>query len=145
MADECNNVFIGSTNGTIKVYKFNGSIFDDAAANDINIASYPTASVYDLAYDQGRQLLYASGNGFVASIDISSYCATTVYTLSVISDCNTVSAQSSVSPAPPAATVITYILMSGATQIATNTTGLFTGLNPVLTYTVRAIINQACG
>ncbi|MBK6379299.1 MAG: gliding motility-associated C-terminal domain-containing protein [Chitinophagaceae bacterium] len=145
VADECNNVFIGSTNGTIKVYKFNGSIFDDAAANDINIASYPTASVYDLAYDQGRQLLYASGNGFVASIDISSYCATTVYTLSVISDCNTVSAQSSVSPAPPAATVITYILMSGATQIATNTTGLFTGLNPVLTYTVRAIINQACG
>lgn len=145
VANECNNVFIGSTNGTIKVYNFNGSIFDDAAATDINIAGFPTASVYDLAYDQGRQLLYASGNGFVASIDISAYCASTVYTLSIVPDCNTVSVQASVSPAPPAATVITYILLNGTTQIATNTTGLFTGLNPTLTYTVRAIINQACG
>ncbi len=145
IADECNNVFIGSTDGTIKVYKFNGTIFDDAIANDITIAGYPTASVYDLAYDQGRQLLYASGNGFVASIDIAAFCATTVYTLSIASDCNSLSAQASVSPAPPAATVITYILMNGATQIATNTTGLFTALNPALTYTVRAIINQACG
>lgn len=145
IADECNNVFIGNTNGTIKVYKFNGSIFDDVAANDINIAGFPAASVYDLAYDQGRQLLYACGNGFVASLDISSYCASTVYTLSIVSDCNTVSAQASVSPAPPAATVVTYILLSGATQIASNTTGLFTGLNPALPYTVKAIINQACG
>lgn len=145
IADECNNVFIGYTNGTIKVYNFNGSIFDDVAANDINIAGFPAASVYDLAYDQGRQLLYACGNGFVASFDISSYCATTVYTLSITPDCSTVSAQALVNPAPPAATVITYILLNGTTQIATNTTGFFTGINPSLTYTVRAIINQACG
>ncbi len=145
IADQCNNVFIGNTNGAIKVYNFNGSIFDDAGANDINITGFPAASVYDLAYDQGRQLLYASGNGFVASLDISSYCATTVYSLSIVPDCNTVSAQASVSPAPPAATIVTYILLNGATQIASNTTGLFTGLNPALTYTIKAIINQACG
>lgn len=145
IADECNNVYIGNINGTIKVYNFNGSIFDDAAASDISITGFLSSSVYDLAYDQGRQLLYASGNGFVASLDISSYCASTVYTLSIVPDCNTVSAQASVSPAPPVATVVTYILLSGVTQIASNTTGLFAGLNPALPYTIKAIINQACG
>ncbi|MEO6542034.1 MAG: hypothetical protein ABIN74_13610, partial [Ferruginibacter sp.] len=144
IADECNNVFIGNTNGTIKVYKFNGSIFDDAAAADITIPGYPAASVYDLAYDPGRQLLYACGNGFVASIDVSSYCAGISYTLSLTPVCSTVSVVSSVSPAPPPATVITYVLFSGVTQISSNTTGIFTGLNPALTYTVKAIMNQTC-
>ena len=73
IVDECNNVFVGSTNGTIKVYKFNGTTFNDAAAPDITIPGFNTNSVYDLAYNESQKLLYASGNGFVASFDVSSY------------------------------------------------------------------------
>ena len=145
IADECNNVFIGNTNGIIKVYKFNGINFDDAAANDITITGFANASVYDLAYDPGKQLLYASGNGFVASFDISSYCAATSFSLSVIPDCINLTAQATVSPAPPSGVAVTYILFSGTTQIASNTTGLFTGLTAGGAYTVKAFINQACG
>ena len=145
IADECNNVFIGNTNGTIKVYKFNGTNFDDAAANDITITGFPNASVYDLAYDPGKQLLYACGNGFVASFDIASYCVATTFSLSVIPNCINLTAQAAVSPAPPSGVVVTYILFSGATQVASNTTGLFTGLTAGGAYTVKAFINQACG
>ena len=54
IADECNNIYVGSTNGTIKVYKFNGSIFNDAPAADISIPGYSTKSVYDLAYNESQ-------------------------------------------------------------------------------------------
>lgn len=144
VADECNNIFIGDVNGTIKVYKFNGSFFDDLAAPDINIPGYPTRPVYDLAYDEAHRLLYACGSGFVASFDISSYCASTVYQLTVTPDCPTLSVQATVSPAPPVGTVLTYALFAGATQVATNSTGLFSGLLPGTNYSIKAFLNQAC-
>lgn len=144
VADECNNIFIGDINGTIKVYKFNGSFFDDLAAPDISIPGYPTRPVYDLAYDEAHRLLYACGSGFVASFDISSYCASTVYQLTVTPDCPTLSVQATVSPVPPAGTVLTYALFAGATQVATNSTGLFSGLLPGINYTIKAFLNQAC-
>ncbi len=144
VADACNNVFIGSTNGSIKVYNFNGTIFDDAAAPDIAIAGYATKSVYDLAYDESKKLLYASGDGFVASYDVSSYCATTNFTLNVVPNCLTASATATVSPAPPSGSTVTYALFIGNTQIATNITGSFTGLSPNISYTIVATINQAC-
>lgn len=144
-ADECNNVFIGNTNGTIKVFKFDGISFDDAAAPDITIPDNPTANVYDMAYDDARQLLYASGNGFVGAFDVSSYCGTAaVYTLSVVPDCPTLSAQASISPAPPVGTPVTYALFNGATQVASNSTGFFSGLTPSVNYTIKAYLNQAC-
>lgn len=144
-ADECNNVFVGNVNGTIKVYKFNGVNFDDAAAPDISVPGYPTASVYDLAYDDARQLLYASGNGFVAAFDLSSYCSTTaVYTLSVATDCPALSVQASLNPTPPPGTQVLYVLYDGATQIASNNTGFFSGLSPIINYTIKAFINQSC-
>lgn len=143
VADACNNVFVGSTNGTIKVYNFNGTSFDDAAANDIPVPGYST-SVYDLALDDSRKLLYASGDGFVASFDISAYCPTTVYTVNVVPNCVTASATATVSPVPPAGSTVTYTLYIGTTPIATNTTGIFTGLNPNITYTIIATINLAC-
>ena len=143
VADACDNVFIGNAGGIIKVYKFNGSTFDDAAAADITVPGH-TGNVYDLALDESKKLLYASGDGFVASFDVAAYCITTLYTLNVVPDCSTASAIASVNPAPPAGSTVTYTLSTGTTQITTNTTGTFTGLLPNTNYTIVATINFAC-
>ncbi len=144
VADACDNIFVGDVNGTIKVYKFNGTSFDDAAAPDLFVTGFGTKSVYDLAYNETQKLLYASGDGFVSSFDISAYCPTTAYTLNVVPNCVTASATATVSPTPPLGSTTTYVLFIGTTQIATNTTGIFTGLNPNITYNVTATINLAC-
>ncbi|MBL0134201.1 MAG: SprB repeat-containing protein [Chitinophagaceae bacterium] len=144
IADACNNVFIGDGNGVIKVYKFNGSNFDDGAAGDINIPGYSGKAVYDIAYDESKKLLYASGDGFVFSFDISAYCPATQYSLIATPNCLTASATITVNPAPPAGSTVSFTLYNGTTIISTNTTGIFTGLLPGITYTVTATINQAC-
>ncbi|MBX7109031.1 MAG: T9SS type A sorting domain-containing protein [Chitinophagales bacterium] len=145
IADECNNVFVGSVNGTIKVYHFNGAAFDDAAKPDITITGYTTKSVYDLAYDEANTLLYASGDGFVASFDVTAYgCANTSYTITPSPNCATASVSTTLSPAPPSGSVINYYLYTGSTLVATNSTGTFTGLTPGVTYTIIAFINQTC-
>ncbi|NOT51064.1 MAG: T9SS type B sorting domain-containing protein [Chitinophagaceae bacterium] len=143
-ADECNNVFIGYENGLIKVFRFNGSTFDDALVPDITITGYATNAVYDLAYNGDNRLLYASGDGFIASFDISSYCPGNIYVVNVVKDCPTLSITATLAPAPPIGSIVTYSLYDGATLVATNTTGIFNSLSPVITYTVKAIINQAC-
>ena len=51
-----------SANGIIKVYRFNGSSFDDDSMPDIIIPGY-TGSIYDLAYNPERNPLYASAMG----------------------------------------------------------------------------------
>ncbi|MBS1510402.1 MAG: hypothetical protein JST86_06170 [Bacteroidetes bacterium] len=144
IADACNNIFIGDGNGIIKVYQFNGTTFDDAAAADIPVPGFAGKSIYDLAYDESKKLIYASGDGFVASFDVSAYCPVTQYTLTVTPDCINSSATAVVTPAPPAGSSISYTLYSGTTPVATNTTGIFTGLTPAATYTITATINQAC-
>ncbi len=145
IADECNNIFIGSTNGTIKVYAFDGNSFNDAAKPDILVPGFSSSSVYDLAYYESQKTLYASGNGFVASFDVSSYnCTPNLFNLSISSSCGTLSASTTISPTPPAGSIVTYILFNGTTQITSNTTGVFTGLTPNTTYTVKAIVNQIC-
>ena len=144
IADACNNVFVGEGNGVIKVYKFTGTVFDDAAAPDISIIGFAGKSVYDLAYDESKKLIYASGDGFISSIDVSAYCNTTLYTLNVVPDCIAASATATISPAPPVGSSIIYALFIGNVQIANNTTGVFSGLNPNVTYTIVATINQAC-
>ncbi|MBL0051918.1 MAG: hypothetical protein IPP29_10635 [Bacteroidetes bacterium] len=145
VADECNNVFVGSTNGTIKVYAFNGAFFDDAAKTDISIPGFATSSVFDLAYYESQKLLYASGNGFVASFDIAPYnCNSNIFTINVASNCGTLSATATISPAPPFGSIVTYVLYVGGQQNATNTTGVFSGLSPNVTYTIIATINLAC-
>jgi hypothetical protein len=143
VADACDNVFIGNNSGQIKVYKFNGTAFDDAVATDISIPGFNT-NVYDLALDESKKILYASGDGFVASFDVAAYCPTTSYTVNVAPNCVTASATATISPLPPPGSTITYGLFIGAAQIASNTTGIFTGLNPNITYTIVATINQAC-
>lgn len=143
-ADACGNVFIGFPNGIVKVLKFNGSVFDDGAAPDITVTN-TSGGVYDLAYDDGQKLLYVSGNGFVASVDVSAYCPTTHYTMNIADDCLTKTINVTVSPAPPSGIALSYALYDGATLVATNTTGLFTGLTAGINYTVKAFLNQACG
>ncbi len=144
VADACNNIFAGDVNGTIKVYKFNGSTFDDAAAPDISIAGFSTKSVYDLAYDESKKLLYASGDGFVASFDVSAYCPASAYTLNVVTNCVNASATVTMVPTPPLGSAVNYTLYNGTVQVAANSTGIFTGLFPNINYTVVATINQNC-
>lgn len=145
IADECNNIYVGSINGTIKVYKFNGSAFDDAAEPDITVTGYTTKSVYDLAYDEANTLLYASGDGFVASFDVTPYgCANTSYTITPHPDCATASVTTTISPAPPTGSVVTYNLYNGSTLVASNSSGTFTGLTPGITYSIIAYVNQTC-
>ncbi|MBL0340120.1 MAG: T9SS type A sorting domain-containing protein [Bacteroidetes bacterium] len=145
IADECNNIFVGSTNGTIKVYKFVGGIFNDAINPDITIPGFSSSSVYDLAFYESQKILYASGNGFVSSFDVASYgCVSNVFSLNVSSACATLSATITVSPVPPAGSTVTYVLMNGATQVASNTNGVFAGLSPNINYTVNATVNLIC-
>ncbi len=143
IADACNNIFVGEGNGVIKVYNFNGSVFNDAPA-DIPIPGFSGKAVYDLAYDELRKLIYASGDGFVASFDVSAYCPATTYTINVVPNCLTSSAVASITPAPPGGSTITYTLFNGTTQVSSNTTGIFTGLIPATTYTITATVNLAC-
>jgi gliding motility-associated-like protein len=144
-ADECNNVFVGSTAGTIKVYKFDGITFNDAAAADISITGFSTNAVFDMAYDHGKNLLYACGNGFVTSIDVSQYCALPVYTVTVTADPVTLSATAALTPAPPAGSIISFSLFDGTALLTSNTTGIFTGLTLGINYTVKVYIDEACG
>lgn len=143
IADACNNVFVGEANGTVKVYQFNGTTFSDAPA-DITIPGMAGKSVYDLAYDESRKLLYVSGDGFVASVDVAAYCPTTLYTINTTPNCATSGVTASITPVPPAGSTVTFVLYNGSTQVATNTTGVFTGLLPNVTYTIVATINQFC-
>jgi gliding motility-associated-like protein len=144
-ADECDNVFIGSTNGTIKVYSFNGSVFNDAAAADINIPGFSTNSVYDITFDHANNLIYTCGDGFVASIDVSQYCATLSYNLTVFTDAANLTATANLTPAATPGSVVTFSLFSGSLLMSSNTTGIFTGLSLGINYTIKAFINQLCG
>ena len=143
IADACNNIFIGEPNGVIKVYNFNGSTFSDAPA-DITIPGFAGKAVYDLAYDEAKKLLYTSGDGFVASFDISAYCPSTFYTINVVPNCATSNATATVSPTPPAGSTVTYTLYTGGIQIASNITGIFTGITPNINYTIIATVNLSC-
>jgi gliding motility-associated-like protein len=143
-ADECNNVYIGFIGGVIKVLKFDGVNFNDAALNDITIPGF-FGSVYDLVYDNGQELLYASGGGFVASIDISGNCPATIYNINLSEDCAAGSVQASLSPAPPIGSSYIWELYNGTTLLGTNSTGFFTGLTIGASYTMKVFINRQCG
>lgn len=145
IADECGNVFVGDQHGVIKVYKFNGSTFDDAAAPDLTLTGYTGYNtVYDLAYDDARRTLYACGRGFVASFDVSAYCAQATYELHIEKNCNSLSVTATLSPVPPSGSTVTYVLYQNGAQINSNTTGVFTNLVLGTSYTVKALINQSC-
>lgn len=144
-ADECNNVFIGYNDGKIKVYRFNGVNFDDTAQPDISIPGFSNKSVYDLVYNSSDHLLYASGNGFVSSFSIASYCgSSSPYHILVTPDCVNDKATAVLVPAAPVNTTVTYSLYTGTALLAINTTGIFTGLSNAVQYKVKATVNQNC-
>lgn len=144
-ADACNNVFVGWVNGTIKVYNFDGNTFNDAPP-DIILPGYPTSSVYDIAYDDSRKLLYACGDGFVTSLDIAAYNCTAgnFFNLNITPDCSTASVVANLVPAPLPGTVVTFTLYNGNTLVSSNSTGIFTGLSASGNYRITATLNEAC-
>ena len=144
VTDNCNNVFVGDINGTIKVYHFDGNSFNDAIAPDIGITGFEASSVYALAYDNRKKLIYACGEGFVGSIDVSSYCFSEMYAINIHINCTTASISTSLTPAPPAGTIITYNLYDRNTFIGSNTTGVFGPLPRSANYILRLTINPAC-
>lgn len=145
IADECNNVYVGSVNGTIKTYRFNGSSFDDNAIADIAIPGYTSGSIYDLIYYPEQNLLYASGDGFVASFDLAANCTIgTTYTLHITPDCSSTSVTATVSPVPPPGSFVTYNLYDGSALIASNNSGQFNNLIAEKNYRATVTINQSC-
>lgn len=144
VTDGCGHVFTGSSNGTIKVYSFNGSSFDDNAAPDITIPGNAANAVYDLAYNPATNVLYASGNGFVASFDLSSYCPGVSYSLNIVPGCSSLSVSAAVNPAPAPGISVVYKLYDGNTLIGTNSTGEFTGLSAGKNYSIVALVNGIC-
>ncbi len=146
IADECGNVFVGSKNGVIKVYSFDGNDFNDAAVPDISVAGFNNTynSVYDLAYDDARRILYASGRGFVASFDVVGYCAQATYNINVVKNCNALSVAATLTPAPPAGSTLIYSLYNNGVEINNNTTGAFSNLVLGTIYTIKAFVNQNC-
>jgi gliding motility-associated-like protein len=143
-ADACNNIYIGDINGTIKVYNFNGSTFDDAPA-DLTITGYATKSVYDLAFNETDKLLYASGDGFLASFDLSNICnSNTTFNLNIAPDCFNASATTTLTPAPSAGSTVIFALYIGNTFVTSNSTGVFISLLPLTNYKIIATINAAC-
>jgi gliding motility-associated-like protein len=72
-ANNCNEVFVGGNNGNILRYGFNGSSF--VIQDTIYITGQLGKSIFDINLNPINNLLYVSGNGFVAAIDQSSTCS----------------------------------------------------------------------
>jgi gliding motility-associated-like protein len=154
-ADGINNVWVGSVNGSVKVFTFNGTTFvpgydiyeqtnDPAIPNGFIISGYETKSVYDLTYNATNNILYASGDGFIADLDLGIFIPNVGYAININKNCQTASATVTLTPTPPATTVVTYTLFIGTTQITSNNTGIFTSLIPLTNYTIIATLNAAC-
>jgi gliding motility-associated-like protein len=151
-ADNNNLVYVGNINGTISSYTFNGTNFipngpvlvntPPGEAHDIEIVGYPTRSVYDLVYNEADDLLYASGDGFVASFGLAPANPNTTFTLNVVATC--INATATLIPTPTIGAVVSYTLFNGNTAIATNSTGIFTNLSALVNYKITATINAAC-
>lgn len=143
--NECNTVFVGTTDGIIKVLDFNGIEFNDASRADIPVAGFGGHAIYDLAFDEARQLIYASGDGFVASIDAAvAGCTNRTYQLQFSIDCVNHTAAVSLSPAPPAGAQLHFELLHQDTLVASSSTGSFLNLSADVQYQVTVFVNQAC-
>lgn len=143
--NECNTVFIGTADGVIKVLDFDGISFNDAARADIPVTGFGGHAVYDMAYDEARQLIYASGDGFVASFDASATgCLNRTYQMQFTIDCVNHSAVVSLNPVPPAGAQLHFELFHQDTLAASSATGEFFNLQAGFQYGVRVFVNQAC-
>ncbi|TAL60057.1 MAG: T9SS type A sorting domain-containing protein [Bacteroidetes bacterium] len=109
-ADDCNNIVVGGYQA-IHAYSFNGATFTSLG----NITTNVPNEVYDLMLDEGRGMLYASGNGFLSAISVP-LCNSFSVTPAVNSACSGIGS-ATVTPAggiPP----YTYQWSNGATTSA---------------------------
>jgi gliding motility-associated-like protein len=151
-ADNNNLVYVGNLNGTISAFQFTGTNFFPLGPvlagsppdepHDLEIVGFPTTSVYDLVYNEADNLLYASGDGFVASFGLPNLNPNPTFILTVVPSCT--STITTITPTPPAGSVISYTLFNGTTPLATNSTGIFTNLTAAVNYKIVATINAAC-
>lgn len=73
--DECNNVFVGGIDGNLKVFSFDGVFFTPQP--DIVFSGRAGRHVYDIRYNIQNDLLYVSGDGFVATAFSNYFCSDT--------------------------------------------------------------------
>ena len=149
-ADECNNVYVGGNNGNLKVFHFSGSAF--AVKPDIIIGGPAIGKhVYDIRYNSGNNLLYVSGEEFVASILPSIICSdSTVLNISIRADCSGLGILEVLNP--DLSGTYTYIWTDSTTGNVVSTTNNTTAFTDTVTslvsgkiYSVTAIKNALCG
>lgn len=86
-ADECNHVYVGGNNGNLHVFDFNGTSFTQLT--DITFPGQTNKHVYDIKYNSGNDLLYVSGEEFVATTNRTQVCVdTNTMNASFVFDCN---------------------------------------------------------
>jgi gliding motility-associated-like protein len=83
-SDDCSNVYVGGSNGNIKVYQFDGIKFN--YIRDINFAGQAAKAVYDLKVSKNFNKLYVSGDQFIAEVDFN-LCDSGLLGVKVKSDC----------------------------------------------------------
>lgn len=150
-ANNCNQVYIGGENGDILRYGFNGSSF--TYETSIVFPGFTNKAVYDINYNPVNNLLYVSGNGFVATADPSTACViqpTGSIQLSSSTYCPDSATVTVLNPDPGAAYSFVWVDSSTGTPIATNLTspGIYVngmgGLPVGDTIQVTAIKSSAC-
>lgn len=75
--DECNYVYVGTNNGSIRVFKFDGTDF--TFVSNILLPGATGKHIYDLKYSPGSGLLCISGQDFVAAWPLSEPCSLMAY------------------------------------------------------------------
>ena len=75
-ADECDNIYVGGNSGNLKVFHFNGSVF--SSLQDLLIPGMAGKHIYDIKYNSGNDLMYVSGESFVATVSRSILCLDSV-------------------------------------------------------------------
>ena len=146
--DDCNHVYVGSNNGNIKVYTFNGTTFTPNP--DIIIPGYTGKGVYDIRYNQNNNFLYVTGNGFVATIDPSFVCITTTLADTIERYCNR-SASIRIL-VPDTSATYSYVWQDTLTNVVVRAnydtrelSDTLTGMIPGRTYLLTVVKNLVCG
>ncbi len=148
--DDCNNIYVGGK-GVIKTFTFNGSTFSPGA--DISLgAAFAGDSINDVRYNASNNLLYATGQGVVATCiaSLSTGC-TVVNTFSnaLTYDCQRATVQ--VVPGPGLSNpVFSYIWEDSSGNIVRQTSpgialvDTLANLNPGR-YSLQIQLNVNCG
>lgn len=146
-ADECDHVFVGGTAGNVKVYTFDGLNF--LPEPDIVFAGMSSRHVYDLKYDVQSDMIYVSGDNFIATASTGFFCSDTG--LHVHSGALCPTGAYAYVDAYDASATYTYIWTDSTTgtvirevDAVSNRSDSIDGLSPGRYYTVTVIENSRC-